>query len=236
MRKWEKKRFWQTVSVNPIREGSGYEIYLDEKILNTPKKAPLVVPTRTMAEMVALEWRLVDKKINPQVMPYTRFVNSSIDKIKPQINDIRKLIIEYGDCDLICYRAESPKELFVRQELAWDSLIKWSEKELNAPLKVYTGIIHRPQPSKSILELEKHVFHMSIFQLCALHDLVTISGSLILSLSVIKGFLTENSAWEASQVDEKWQIERWGSDTQAERANDEKRTSFIRAAQFFKAC
>ena len=236
MNEWQRTRFWKTVSVRQINHGSGYEIYLDEKVLNTPQKNPLVVPTLVMAEFVASEWRLIDKKIDPLIMPYTRFVNSAIDKVGPQVDDIRQLIIEYGDSDLICYRAESPKELCVRQELAWGTLIEWSEKELNAPLKVHSGVIYQPQRRKSILELEKHVFQLSIFQLCALHDLVTISGSLILSLSVIKGFLSVNSAWDASQVDENWQIEHWGSDVEAKTANEEKRASFIRAGQFFKAC
>ena len=236
MNDWQKKRFWKTVSVKQICDGCGYEIYLDEKLLNTPQKNPLVVPTPTMAELVATEWQLIDKKIDPLIMPCTRFVNSAIDKVLPQVNDIRKLVIEYGDSDLLCYRAEGPKDLCVRQELAWGGLIEWSEKELNAPLKVYNGVMYQPQPRKSILELEKHVFQLSVFQLCALHDLVTISGSLILGLSVIKGFLNVNSAWDASQVDENWQIEHWGSDVAAKATNEEKRTSFILAAQFFKAC
>ena len=99
---WQKKRFWKTVSVKRISDGFGYEIYLDEKLLNTPQKNPLVVPTPGMAESVASEWQLIDKKIDPIIMPYTRFVNSAIDKVRPQVNDIRKLVIEYGDSDLLC--------------------------------------------------------------------------------------------------------------------------------------
>ena len=38
------------------------------------------------------------------------------------------------------------------------------------------------------------------------------------------------------KIDENWQIEHWGSDVEAQIAREEKRTSFIRAAQFFKAC
>ena len=101
-------------------------------------------------------------------------------------------------------------------------------------LKVLNGVIHSPQPIKSILELEKHIFELSVFQLCALHELVTISGSLILSLAVTKGFLSENTAWEASQVDEQWQTDQWGIDIEAQTVCEDKRASFFHAAQFFK--
>jgi chaperone required for assembly of F1-ATPase len=234
MSKWKKKRFWKVVSIKPIDGLDGYQISLDDKILNTPSKNPFVLPTSEMASLVASEWQSINDEIKPQEMPYTRFVNSSIDKIKPQLKDIRKLLLEYGDCDLICYRADSPQALISRQELAWDGAIEWAEKELNVILKVFKGVVYCPQPTKSILELEKHVFELSIFQLCALHELVTISGSLILSLAVIKEFLCERTAWEASQVEEKWQVDHWGSDMDAQKATDEKRNSFYQAVQFFK--
>ena len=95
-------------------------------------------------------------------------------------------------------------------------------------------VTNKSSPTKSILELEKHVFELSVFQLCALHELVTISGSLILSLAVINEFLCERTAWEASQVEEKWQVDHWGSDMDAQKATDEKRNSFYQAVQFFK--
>lgn len=236
MNEWSKKRFWEVVSLERDDYLDGYQISLDKKILNTPGKNPLVLPTRKMGDIVASEWMSVKEEINPQKMPYTRFANSSIDKVKPQLNDIRKLLLEYGDCDLICYRAESPQVLIDRQDLAWGRIIEWAEKELNVHLKVFTGVIHYPQPTESILELEKQIFEQSVFQLCALHELVTISGSLILSLAVVKGFLSERTAWEASNVDENWQVERWGSDLDAQKTAEEKRNSFFQAAQFFKAC
>ena len=234
MSEWTKKRFWRVVSIKLDDKLHGYKITLDEKILNTPCKRPIVMPTKKMADLVVSEWVSIKREINPEEMPYTRFVNSSIDKIEPQLNDIRKLLLEYGDCDLVCYRAESPQVLIDRQELAWGGIIEWAKKELNVHLKVFNGVIHSSQPIKSILELEKHIFELSVFQLCALHELVTISGSLILSLAVTKGFLSENTAWEASQVDEQWQTDQWGIDIDAQTVCEEKRASFFHAAQFFK--
>ena len=59
------------------------------------------------------------------------------------------------------------------------------------------------------------------FGLSALHAAVGISGSLVIGLALAEGEIAPEPAWHAAQVDEDWQIERWGEDAEAEvrRAN-----------------
>jgi chaperone required for assembly of F1-ATPase len=211
-----------------------YKVYLDKRLLNTPNKKPLILPTKEMANHVVFEWESQGDKVDPLTMPYTRSANSSIDKVAPQTDEIRKLVTDYGDSDLICYRADKPKELVRRQEKIWSNLVLWSASDLNAPLNIFEGVVYAPQPSQSILEFEKQVSNLNTFQLCALYDLVTISGSLVLSLAVIKNFLNLDNAWSACQVDEDWQQENWGIDEVESVRTLNRKTAFFHAASFYK--
>jgi len=234
MVEWAKKRFWETVSTVCVDGASLYKVYLDKRLLNTPNKKPLILPTKEMADHVVFEWESQGDKVDPLTMPYTRSANSSIDKVAPQTDEIRKLVTDYGDSDLICYRADKPKELVRRQEKIWSNLVLWSASDLNAPLNIFEGVVYEPQPSQSILEFEKQVSNLNTFQLCALYDLVTISGSLVLSLAVIKNFLNLDNAWSACQVDEDWQQENWGIDEVESVRTLNRKTAFFHAASFYK--
>ena len=64
--------------------------------------------------------------------------------------------------------------------------------------------------------------------------LVTIGGSLIAALAVLEGALTPDQAWQAVSVDERWQLEKWGADAEAEAAMDSRRRDFLAAAQFLE--
>ena len=66
---WAAKRFWKEARVDAC-EG-GFTVTLDGRSVKTPAKAPLVVPTRTMAEAIAAEWDAQQVKVNPATMPVT---------------------------------------------------------------------------------------------------------------------------------------------------------------------
>ena len=48
---WARKRFWQDVAV--VDTPGGCAIHLDGRPVMTPARAPLVVPTRALAERIA---------------------------------------------------------------------------------------------------------------------------------------------------------------------------------------
>ncbi len=121
---WTAKRFWTDATVEQTPEG--FVVRLDGRDIRTPGKAPLIMPTRALAEAVREEWAMQGDKIDPTTMPVTRTVNSAIDKVAAQRNEVVELIAAYGDADLMCYRATSPVELVRRQSEAWDPLLDWA--------------------------------------------------------------------------------------------------------------
>ena len=48
------KRFWKAADV--VERDGGWGVELDAKPLRTPAREPLTVPTRALADAVAVEW------------------------------------------------------------------------------------------------------------------------------------------------------------------------------------
>jgi chaperone required for assembly of F1-ATPase len=57
-------------------------------------------------------------------------------------------------------------------------------------------------------------------------------GSLIAALAVLERALSAEQAWDAVSVDERWQLEQWGADAEAEAALENRRRDFMAAARF----
>jgi len=222
-----RRRFWSRASVAEGRDG--FVILLDTRPLNTPSQRPLEVRTAACARGIADEWDALDDRIEPARLPLTRAANTAVDRVAPQRSAVVDALADYGGSDLLCYRAEAPGELVRRQAAAWDPWLAWSRDELGAPLTAVVGVMHRPQPPASLDVLHREVDAHDAFALTALHELVTVSGSLVLGLAVSRGALAAADAWPLSRVDETWQAEQWGVDAEAEAAADARRRDFLRA-------
>lgn len=232
MAEWAPKRFWKEASV--AEADGGWTVRLDGRAVRTPAKAPLVLPTRALAEAVAAEWDAQVEKVDPLSMPFTRTANAAIDKVTPQFDDVARMLSDYGDADLTCYRAEGPEALVVRQAEGWDPLLDWAAEVLEAPLNPVAGVMHAPQPGESLRALGNRVFALTPFELAAFHDLVTISGSLVIAFAVLERHRPVEELWAASLIDDTWQEEIWGADEEAAERLEARRKSFFHAAEFYR--
>ncbi|MFC0200413.1 ATP12 family chaperone protein [Paracoccus rhizosphaerae] len=223
MSEWKARRFWTRVDTSAT--DGGYEILLDDRVLRTPGKLPLVLPTAPLAQAIAAEWDAQSQEILPHTMPLTRSANSAVEKVLPQVEGVVDMLAEYGGTDLLCYRAPEPAELVERQAAEWDPLLDWANDQMRAILRVTTGLIPVEQDPAAVARLRSEVAALDLWGLTALHDLVTIPGSLVLGLAVIRGRLTAAEAHRLSRIDEDFQIERWGADEEAAEAAEERRLS-----------
>lgn len=230
MSDWKPRRFWKTASAAP--DAGGFAVLLDGRPVRTPAKAALVVPTRALAEAIAAEWQAQEGTVDPETMPLTRAANAALDKVALQHAVVAAHLAEYGGTDLLCYRAEEPPEIVARQAAAWDPLLEWVAAVHGAPLVAVQGVVHHPQPAESLRRLAQRVGALDTFTLTGFHDLVGLSGSLVLALAVIDGHLTAEAAWDLSRLDENWQEEQWGADEFAAEAAAAKRSAFLAAARF----
>lgn len=224
-----RRRFWTAAA--PAAEGGGFGVRLDDRPLRTPAGALLIVPSEELATEIAAEWDALDREIRPERLPFTRAVNVAIDRVAPKPDPVVDAIAEYGGSDLLCYRAAEPAGLAARQAAGWDPWLLWSARTLDAPLVAVTGVIHAAQPPASLAALRAAVAAEDAFGLVALHELVALSGSLVLGLAVVRGAVEPEAAWELSRLDEAWQAEQWGLDAEAEAAAAVRRADFLRAAR-----
>lgn len=227
MTDWKAKRFWKDAAV--VEVDGGFTVELDGRRVKTPAKRPLTLPTRTMAEAVAAEWQAQDKQIDPRTMPVTKTANAAIDKVAVQKDEVVDMLTAYGDSDLLCYRADSPEELVARQAAEWDPMLAWAATTLGVSLRTRQGIMHQPQSPEVLAELHRRTAALDAFQLAAFHDLVSLTGSLILGFAALEQAFDPDEIWALSRLDENWQAEQWGRDEVAEEEAEIKRQAFLHA-------
>ena len=232
MSEWAPKRFWKSADTQVTETGFG--ILLDGRPVRTPAKAVLTVPSFAIAQRIAAEFDAQTDRIDPRTMPFTRTANAAVDKVAIQHADVADMLADYGDSDLLCYRAEAPDELVARQAAAWDPLLDWADSVLEARLATRVGVMHAPQDDAALSKLRKNVHEMDNFELAAFHDLVAISGSLVIGLAAKAEVMLAEELWLASRVDEIWQQEQWGEDEEAAEMADNKKAAFLHASEFLR--
>jgi chaperone required for assembly of F1-ATPase len=215
------KRFWKTVTVE---NGT---ILLDGRLVKTPGRMTLQLPTPQLADAVADEWRAVGDDIKPHEMPLTGLANAAVERAP-----VVETLAVYGETDLLCYRAETPPELAAREAEVWDPLLDWGRKRFDIAFNVTSGIIHKAQPSATVARLSKAIAAYDDFHRTALSPLVTIGGSLVVALMLAEGEITPDAAFDACHLDELWQAELWGEDWMATDARALRRADFNNAARF----
>lgn len=224
------KRFWTEVTVGPDRV-----VTLDGRPVRTPGRASLALPTDALAALIADEWRAVGDRVDPRVMPLAALANAAIDRIGPDPATFAAGLARYAASDLLCYRAESPDQLIARQEAAWDPPLGWARHRYDIHIATTAGIVHVAQPPATLARLGEAVATLDPWRLAALSPLVTITGSLILTLALLEQAIAPDAAWTAAHVDELWQAELWGEDYLAVEARANRRRDYDAALIFLGA-
>lgn len=225
------RRFYKDVEVAGA-EG-GYSLFLDGRAIRTPAKAHLVLPTQGLAEGLAEEWRAQETHIDPHSMPLTRLANSAIDRVLPN----RRLVVEevagYAGSDLLCYLADAPAELAERQRTAWTPLLAWAQEAHGLSLQQTSGLMPIDQAPEEIEKLKALLDGKDGFWLAAFASAVTLSGSAIIALAMGHAQLTGEEAFRTAHIDESWQAELWGADSEEEARLEARRRELIAAERFF---
>ena len=197
-------------------DGEGYRLLLDGRLLRTPAKNPLTLPTRALADTLAEEWARQEGPIDPTGMPLMTLVSTAIDHLGPNRLQIVAETAAFGAHDLICYWASGDQpELLRRQREGWQPLLDWVARELGATLRVVQGVVPADQPPEALEIFEREVERYDDLRLMALTSITRGAGSLVLALAFAHGRLTADEIYQLSQLDETYQAELWGEDIEA---------------------
>lgn len=228
------KRFYKETAVDAGDDG--FRVLLDGKPMRTPAKAVLVLPTRALAEAIAGEWASVPEKeeIKTGLLPLTRLAATGLDRVPGQREQVIDDTAKYAGSDLLCYRASDPSSLVERQRNTWQPLLDWAAERYGARLSVVEGLSFVTQPAEALGALRAAVAAHGDMALSSLYNLTHIAGSLIVALAVAERRLTAEEAFAAAQLDDLYQVERWGDDPIAVERRTGVRTDIAAGARFLE--
>jgi chaperone required for assembly of F1-ATPase len=228
----QRTRFYARAGFSATPDG--FAITLDDKTVRTPSRKPLVAPSAELAAAIAAEWDAQRDIINPMTMPLTRLANSVIDAVGDNVVAVVEDIAKYFGTDLLFYRAGHPQELVAREAAAWDPVLFWAADSLGAHFILAEGIIHIRQPDAAIAAM-RAVLPGDPWSVAAMHLVTTLTGSALLAVALLRGYLDADQVWAAAHVDEDWNIERWGVDEEVAHRRAGKLVDFRAAASVLKA-
>lgn len=209
------KRFYRTAEAGKAAGTEGVTILLDGRPVRTPERRVLALPGQALADAIAEEWQRQDDEIDTSIMPLMRIAASALDRVGPRRADFVGQLAGFGETDLVCYRAATPADLAARQAAAWQPLVDWTMRRFDAPLAVTTDLAPVAQSEAALAGLRAAVETHDDFELAALGVAVQACGSLVIGLALSYGEIDVAAAVGASQLDESYQAELWGEDTEA---------------------
>jgi chaperone required for assembly of F1-ATPase len=228
-------RFYKIVGVEMI-EG-GYAVALDGKRVRTPAGATLAVPGRGLAEAIADEWRsqkLHPKtgRIDPKNLPLTQLAATAIDRARPRRGEVARDLAAMAQSDALLLWADNPADLAARQSAQWQPWLDWLQDRYGVTLIANTGLLAVEQSRNDLERFSAVVAARDEFQLAGLADVAGVAGSVVLALAVAEGALAPEAATALSQLEERYQAERWGLDAEAEARRQAQGIEIARAARF----
>jgi len=227
----KRRRFYAAVDVAPAERG-GWAVKLDGRVPRSADDAPLVLPTEPLARLVAAEWSGQGGTLDPASMGATRLAWATMAAGAREAAVER--IVAFGKTDLLCYFAEGPAALAERQEQQWGRVIDWAWRELGLGFRRSVGVAHQAQPPETIQEIEALARAEKDFALAGLDAAVALFGSAILGLALRRGALSADAAFDLSRLDEAFQQERWGIDSEAAARTEAMRREARMLAEWFE--
>ena len=146
---------------------------------------------------------------------------------------VEEAIRAFGGLDAVVSNAgvTSPAPLKDLSIYKWDKLLNWTQNEFNLDFKIINGIMPVEQPKENYITFFNEIEKLDCISLTALSDIVTLSGSLILGLLLLKKKIISKQAWSLAKVDEEWQRSKWGTLPEQVEEDEYKKNKFFIACK-----
>ena len=228
------KRFYKDVTV--ARRDGGYAVLLDGRpILTQGGGQPQIVPSEALAQRLAQEWADQGETIDPTRFVARDMADHAIDTIAPDPAATVEKLLAYAETDTLCYRADPDEAFWHRQQEVWEPLVLALEQREGVRLERVCGIVHRPLKPETLDRLRARLAALDPFTLAALQNLTDLAASLTIGLAALVPEADADALWDAANLEENWQIERWGEDEEAAERRAHRRDSFLAAHDFARA-
>ena len=203
-----KDKYWKSVRKEEQSKNL-FLIYLDEVCLKSDKGHKLKL-SEQLANEVVREWSADGKISAIKNSFFTKFCFSATDITKKERKAVFDRLVEYGNCDPICYIASEPTKLHLKQENLYSPLIEWAEKFFSLKLNIGTGLLFIEQPPLNANIIKKYLEELDNFHLTAIHELTKSLGSFFTCIALYKNVVSPELAWDVANVEDNFRIEVWG--------------------------
>lgn len=226
------KRFYRDVTVGAV--GGGFTVLLDGRAVKTPKRVPQLVPTRPLAEALAAEWAAQGELLDTASFRFRDHTDYALDIVGTEREETIAKLLEFGETDTLCYRAEPGEALFRRQEERWEPLLQKLEAREGVRFVRVSGVLHRPQPQETLAKLRERLTTFDDFTLGGLFALVSLAASLVIGLEALEPEANVDELFALAELEEAWQAELWGRDAEAEARTAKRAADFATAHEFLR--
>ena len=223
---WSKKKFWSSLNITFSDEQQAYVILRDGKIYKSAKGNILKIPSAFLAKKVENEWEKITKEVIPSKLIFTNVLEQINDIDDESTAEFLRVLLEYAETDLLCYRVSSPKKLKALQERKWDPILSIYDREFSIKMASSDSLNYVSQDKES---LDKFLGILKAYEspkLFLIYRMTQLLGSALLSVLVEKNLVNEKKAWMLSRIEEDWQKKIWGKDEESIEAEKFKRKDF----------
>ena len=203
-----RERNWKRVRKEKLSNNL-FVIYLDEVLLKTDQGNHVSVSER-LADKMVKEWSMEGKIDTIKNSFFTKFCFAAIDITENEREAVLGSLADYSNCDPICYIADEPTKLHLKQKDLYKPLIDWTENFLLIKLNKASGLSFVEQPSLNSSKIKKYLEELDNFHLTAVHEITKSLGSLFTCLALYNNKISSELAWEIANVEDNFRIEVWG--------------------------
>ncbi len=219
------------IIVKPI--DSNFALCQNAETLKTPGRFSFMVPSKSLAEAIADEFKEQGAIKDLRKMPLTQMAFTAIDITAQGQALVIKEIMGYGQHELICQRASRPAALVAAQTEAWQPYLDWCHNSFKARLKTGAGVVPFEQDEEALGRLENHMVKLDAFSLTGLAEACRNLGSLVLGLALMEGAFAPPSIVAAAEFETSWESKVWGQDVSLQTSYAETEDSIACCAKWF---
>ncbi len=228
------KRFYRQAAALPA-DGGGWNVALDGKPIRTQGGQAQLIPQERLAHLMAQEWQGQGDTIDVSTFPLRDMADYAIDSVATDRQAVIDKLLRYAETDTLCYRADPDEPLYRRQQEVWEPLLSDFETREGVTMQRVSGVMHRPQSAKTLAKLRTRLEGLDDFTLAALEQLASLSSSLSIGLSALAVDADLEALWRAANLEEDWQIEQWGEDSESADRRARRWADFQKAKSFADA-
>jgi len=210
------------VGIDSVKVGAGesitaHRVLLDGRVLKTPARAALHLPSMELALAVSAEWDAQTDKlrgIQPRTMPLMTLASTAIDQVALDPTPTKTTVLSYLPTDsALFFTSDEDRILLRKQKQHFHPTVRWVKRMFGIEVKTVAGqfsarIQHDASATRKLGAL---VDSMDAFSLACLQSATMECKSVLLALAFVCRHITLEQAVAASRLEEECQIEWWGA-------------------------